>query len=417
MALRATACLIFAAIGGCAAVPAAPAFTPMESAQRAHARGVEFLIGHQNDDGSWGRFESARPFEIYLGTVASHRGFRDACTALAVMALQEPSRTDDRAFAAMERGLTHLITVEPPGRATPDTFYDTWAHTFTLQAMARAHMDDRFADRRDELAAAIERSKAILVRRQSLDGGWAYYDFGHGFDPPSGAMSTSFNTASVVVALHEAELAGFPVDDRIVHDGLRCLERLRLPDGAYVYSTDARFRPGVDFNRPKGSLTRSQPCNLALWIHGRGVSVADLQRGLDDLREQHHFLEIAYARPRPHEAWYFNSGYYVLYGHAYASLVAWQVDAAARHVFHGWQAGKLIGWQNADGSWADFPFYGYHKAYGTGFALLALQECIATLEEREAIPARSESENTRSLRRMRLAHNRVSGTQTPYQGE
>lgn len=40
-------------------------------------RGVRWLIDHQNPDGSWGSFESARPMEIYLGTVASHRAFKD----------------------------------------------------------------------------------------------------------------------------------------------------------------------------------------------------------------------------------------------------------------------------------------------------------------------------------------------------
>jgi hypothetical protein len=34
--------------------------------------------------------------------------------------------------------------------------------------------------------------------------------------------------------------------------------------------------------------------------------------------------------------------------------------------------------QEKDGSWFDFPFYAYHKAYGTAFAIMSLQRCKAT---------------------------------------
>ena len=31
--------------------------------------------------------------------------------------------------------------------------------------------------------------------------------------------------------------------------------------------------------------------------------------------------------------------------------------------------------QARDGSWWDYQLYGYHKAYGTGYALLVLAKC------------------------------------------
>ena len=36
--------------------------------------------------------------------------------------------------------------------------------------------------------------------------------------------------------------------------------------------------------------------------------------------------------------------------------------------------------QGEDGSWPDFPMYGYGHAYGTSFAVLALEACLRSLE-------------------------------------
>ncbi|MGA1018466.1 MAG: hypothetical protein ACO3YY_10840, partial [Phycisphaerales bacterium] len=71
---------------------------------------MAWLIANQNGDGSWGSFESARPGEIYLGTVASHRAFRDATSALATMALMPAAARGDReALASLERAVAYLV--------------------------------------------------------------------------------------------------------------------------------------------------------------------------------------------------------------------------------------------------------------------------------------------------------------------
>lgn len=343
----------------------------------AYVRGVEFLLQHQNEDGSWGSFESARPGEIYRGTTASFRAFRDATTALCVMALLEPSRENPAVHAALQRGVEQMLAVEPVGRATPTTFYNTWAHTYRLRAMAQLLLDGRFVDQEEKLRQAIDAELAFLLPLQGLDGGWGYYDFSQGTSPPSGIQSTSFNTSSVVVALHAVKRAGVPVDARVLRDAVRCISRMRLPSQAYVYGTQHLHIAGANFNQVKGSLARMQPCNYALWLEGEGVDLAVMANGLNLLREHHHFLDIAYGRPRPHEAWYQNSGYYYLYGHSYAAVVASTVGGEEGSEFLQWQSDLLTRRQNPEGSWYDFPMYGYHRAYGTALALLALQEALA----------------------------------------
>jgi len=348
------------------AEPAAPA--PADPV----ARGVAFLVGAQNADGTWGSFESRRTGEIYLGTVASHIAFGEATSALATMALLVPARTDAAARAALARGAEALLRAPVTRRATGSTFYNTWAHVYRIQALARLAREPgpdgaRFRE-------ALGREIAALESLQGMDGGWGYYDFGWALPTPSGHESTSFLTAAALVALHEAAAAGVPVAPAVIERALRAIERLRLPDGAYVYGVYARMNPEMLYNRVKGSLGRSQPCNLALWLHRRaGFGATDLLRGLENLKEHHHFIAIGRGRPYPHEAWYYTAGYYFFFGHYYAALVIRELDPAAQERFRPWLRDTLAGLQDADGSWWDFPFYGYHKAYGTALALLALE--------------------------------------------
>lgn len=343
-------------------------------------RGVRWLIDHQNPDGSWGSFESARPMEIYLGTVASHRAFKDSTSALAVMALIEPARRDAAAMEALRRGVAYLVAVEPSLRANGDTFYNVWTHTFLTQAAARLLASGLLPDQDASLRRLLDREISLLISTQAADGGWGYYDFDHQMAVPSGDMTTSFNTASVLLALRDAEAVGRAFPPQKLEEGLAVVERLRLPSGAYVYGTYAQLRPGAPYNMVAGSLGRSQPCNLALHLYARGVDLAELEAGLSRMRQDHKYLQIGLGRPRPHEAYYQTSGYYYLYGHYYAAEAAALLPMTPRRDYSTWLIDVLAGIQGEDGSWLDFPMYGYGHAYGTSFAVLALEACLRSLE-------------------------------------
>ena len=202
--------------------------TPDESRSRA----VQWMIDNQNPDGSWGTIDSSRPYQIYLDTQASHDAFGEATSALGVMSLIEPSRTNPAAEAALRLGVEHLLETPVVGKATGNTFYDIWTHTYMLSAMCRLVDDERFAQDRDRIARTLEQEMATLKERQAIDGGWGYYDFSYVLEHPSGEQSTSFNTASVLLALDEARDHGFEVDMDMVNDGIQSVERMRLPSGA-----------------------------------------------------------------------------------------------------------------------------------------------------------------------------------------
>ena len=85
-------------------------------------------------------------------------------------------------------------------------------------------------------------------------------------------------------------------------------------------------------------------------------------------------------RPIPHESHFMVAGYFYYYGHYYATLCVAQLPAARRPFYQDHLARILIGHQERDGSWFDFPFYNYHQQYGTAFALMSLQH------SRKAVP-------------------------------
>ena len=115
-------------------------------------------------------------------------------------------------------------------------------------------------------------------------------------------------------------------------------------------------------------------------MHGRDITRDELLSGARDFREHHHFIEIGKGRPYPHEAWYYTAGYYFLFGHYYASLVFNELDEAVRHDYAQWLARTMWRLQDPDGSWFDFPLFGYAKAYGTAYAILTLENCLAPQE-------------------------------------
>ncbi|MEE2718363.1 MAG: prenyltransferase/squalene oxidase repeat-containing protein [Planctomycetota bacterium] len=352
---------------------------PRRTAVEAQDAAVAWMIEHQNPDGSWGTIDASRPYQIYLDTQSSHQAFGGATSALGVMSLVEPSRTDPAAEASLQRGVEHLVTMPEVGKASGNTFYDIWTHTYMISALCRVVDDPRFAESRERIVAVIEREIDILRDRQGLDGGWGYYDFDYILENPSGDQSTSFNTAAVLLALEEARARGFEVDPRMVEDGIKAVERMRLPNGAYAYGTYAQYRPQAPFNMIKGSLGRSQPCNLSLHELERNITLEQMQAGVEALRRDHHYIEIGRGRKIPHEAYYSTSGYYYFFGHYYAGMVIEELEEPSRGELALWLQDVMIDVQDPAGSWFDYPLYGYGHPYGTAYGLLVLQSTHRSL--------------------------------------
>lgn len=385
-----------------AAVPLLPVAPPRSPAECRRA-GLNWLLTNQLPDGSFGTFESSRTDEVYLDTQSSHRAFHVATTALGAMALITPAQSNHAAEVALERAVTWLLAQEPVGQASGGTFYDTWAHTYLIELAARllsqapatgdstesAPPSDAAATelseqraralRTLELRALLATEITIALRRQATDGGWGYYDFQGSFDRATGQQTTSFNTGAMILALRAARAVGAEVPEARLVSAVERLRKFRLPDGAFVYGTYADLRPMAGFNRPSGSSGRLQVCQLALFDSGvASVDQTALASGLAYLRDRHHYIEIGRGRPIPHEAFYSNSGYYYFFGHYHAARVVTALtDANTREDYRAWLDTLLLSIQNSDGSWFDYPLYGYGHAYATAYAMLALQQLDA----------------------------------------
>lgn len=341
------------------------------------ARGIDFLIARQEPNGAWGSARNTKSLNIYAPVPGAHLAFRTATTALCINALHDCGDMRPEVSAALARAEEWLCENLPNlRRATADTLYNVWGHAYGMQALARMlRRDGADAARAARLREAIAGQIDWLGRYECAGGGWAYYDFNAHTQRPSGT-SPSFVTATVLVAFHEAREAGIEIPSELVARGMASIVRQRKPDFSYLYADGHRWRPMRTINRPAGSLGRSQACNIALRRWGDTAITDDVLRAwIERLFVRNGWLDIGRKRPIPHEAWFQIAGYFFYYGHYYAVLCMEELDPAVRVPYAEHMAELLLGLQEKDGSWWDYPLYDYHQQYGTAYALLALARC------------------------------------------
>ncbi len=369
--------------------PRAPSVAPAseQDIRAAIERGVRFLVYSQNKNGSWGTVRH-KGRNIMMPAPTGFQAMRAAVTSLAVMALVEADSKQPGAAEALRRGEDWLIANLPQTRVSSlAAMYNNWTHAYGIQAMVRM-LHRRPMDEKRELAIrrVIRDQLARLERNQHLDGGWGYYSFTA--KAPGlilSADSNCFMTATVLIAMDEARGAGFAVPDRVVDAAVESIRHQRRPDFAYAYSYEAARAPMWGINQPPGSLARSQVCNAATRVWGdKAVTMAVIRTWLDRFLARNDWLSMARKLPIPHEGHYQVAAYFYYYGHYYAALCIGLLPPAERPRFQNGMAHILLPLQEKDGSWWDFPFYGYHQQYGTAFAVMALRRCLASPADQAA---------------------------------
>ena len=351
-------------------------------------RGVDFLIADQNPNGSWGGPTRTKGLNIYAPIPGAHHAFRAGTSGLALSGLIDSGDTRPEAAAAIARGAAWMKENLPKlRRADQTTTYNTWGHAYGLRALVRLHGLATTDAERTEYKALAQQQVDLLNRYAEVNGGWGYLDL---FDDlttrkPSG-MPTSFTTATVLLAMHEArETMGVTLDEPTVEAAKRGILLQRTPDFSYVYAYPHRVAPRADINRPAGSLARSQACNAALRVFGdAAVTDAVIETWADRFIAREGFLSIGRKRPVPHETHFAISGYFYYYGiYYFTDSVSLLPPDRQRH--HAPRLAEIILYrQEKDGSWWDYPLYDYHQPYGTGYALMALAWC------RDHLPAAAE---------------------------
>ncbi|MBU0640476.1 MAG: hypothetical protein KKB50_16560 [Planctomycetes bacterium] len=372
--------IILALVGGIGAADGV-AQTAAEEMTPARVRAaldgcVRFLLADQNPDGSWGGARNA--VYTFTGDVWSnpetHRAWKVGTTGLCCLALAEFGDSE-AAKQAVDRSVDYLLAKAAVKRPSDWDTMNCWAYIYGLQALAAANGLPRYANtpRCEQISVVGQKLIQRLAETQSSSGGWGYLEF----EVPRTRRlqwATSFTTAAGVIALLDARAQGFEVDEALLRRAVRGVQRCRLPSGAYTYSIQAIADPRTLewIDQIKGSLSRIQVCNLALHMAGEEVPAEWLETGLGHFFREHRFLDIARNRPIPHEAFYYNSGYFYMFGHYYAARVIELLPPEQRAACWPRLQREVVKIQQKDGSLWDYDMHAYHKPYGTAYGLLTL---------------------------------------------
>jgi hypothetical protein len=372
------------------AVKPKPLENPPERTQIVSAigRGVNFLLEQQNPNGSWGSARRTKQLNIYAPG-SSHDAYRAGTTALDLTALLEVEaalKRKNSPFTLTELGVDEgkfnaAITLAEQWmfdnlpklrRSADDCLYNIWGHSYGIQTLVR--MLHRFPDdseRGAKIKELIAQQVDMLRRFETLSGGWFYYDDNKTAKPSE--TTASFCSATGLIALKEAQNNGIEVPQKLVDKTMASLKRQRLPDFSYLYGEYLWQQPRRGINRPAGSLGRSQACNLAMKQWGdNDITNETLIVWLDRLYARNGWLDVGRKRPIPHESFFQIAGYFFYYAHYYAALCIEEIPERDRRIYKEFLADVLVGLQENDGSWWDYPLYDYHQPYGTGFAVQSL---------------------------------------------
>jgi hypothetical protein len=350
-----------------------PATLARAEAREALGRSLDWLVSGQNEDGSWACGVLDGMLELGF-SIESFYAWQVASNALACLALLDAPETPTRR-SALERGIRWLEATRPPQRGSDWDIDYVWGGLYGFAAVAEIASDARFqgGEWPARLAKLAERFYTILEKNQIAEGGWGYYDDPIYSQRPKWA--TSFSTATVVPALKRGEELGWVRDPKVRERATQYLAQCALPNGAFAY--DLKVIPwvgGDSINEVKGSLSRIQACHWALYSVGeKKITLDRLREGLEQFFEHHRFLDVAYMDPIPHEAYYFNSGYFYLFGHYYAAKVIQLLPEAEREGWHARLRPHLVKVMRQDGSSTDFLTSSYMRVAGTAFASLALE--------------------------------------------
>ena len=346
-------------------------------------RGTDFLLTHQNKNGSWGSARRTKNLNIYAPLPGAHDAFLAGASGLALCGLIDSRDPRPEAVAAIEKAAIWTAAELPKlRRADQTTTYNVWGHAYGLRSMTRLYQRETDPAKKAEWVRLGQEQVDLVNRYEDINGGWGYLDV---FDSvttqkPSG-IPTSFTTATVLLAMDEGrKIMALKLDEKLVQQSIAGINYQRTPDFSYTYSFNHRMRPRADINRPAGSLARSQACNAALRTFGeKAVTDEVLTTWADRFFSREGFLGNVRKRPVPHEGQFRIAGYFYYYGIYYFTESVKFLPKEKQTAYAKNLAALLQERQEKDGSWWDYPLYDYHQAYGTGYALMALSWCRQVL--------------------------------------
>lgn len=346
--------------------------------EEAIMRGVDFLVKHQNKDGSFGSAHRTKGLNIYAPLPDAHQAFHMGSASLALHGLVESGDTRASTLKAIHKGEKWLLENLPRTKNfNRGATYNVWAHAYGLRALASLYRRFEEPAKRAEYKRQAKLQIGMLVSQEDISRGWGYYDMDDLKTAKPSGLIMSFTTATCMLAMHDVAVTmDIKLPEKIMRRGVKALQTMRNPDFTYGYSLGHRWWPRAPINRPAGSLGRSQVCNAALRKFGdKAVTDEVIRTWLQRLFDRQGWLDMGRKRPIPHEAPAAVAGYFYYYGHYYASECIQLLPKKEQGPWKQKLATLIISKQEKNGSWWDFPLYNYHYAYGTGYTLTILSRC------------------------------------------
>jgi hypothetical protein len=295
--------------------------------EAAVARGLEFLKGIQNEDGSFGR-----------GRYGRHVGITGLC-AIAFMAdghIPGRGKYGDVVKRALDFVVEHATeTGLLAAEATHGPMYGHgFAALFLGEVYGMSPDDDRTRD-------ALTRAVQLIVNSQNDEGGWRYNPVPYDAD-----VSV---TICQIMALRSARNAGIKVPKETIDNAVRYVKDCQNNDGGFRYMKETG-----------GSAWPRTAAGIASLFYAGIYQDEAIDRGLEYLVQN--ALPTGNGGPLG-QAHYF-------YGHYYAVQAMYL--AGGERWSKWWPAirGELIARQESNGSWNDHQA---GEAYGTAMALIILQ--------------------------------------------
>jgi tetratricopeptide (TPR) repeat protein len=323
---------------------------PSEALQ-AVKRGVSFLLERQRSNGAWR--DHKYDFGERVGGIRSMLNVDMAVTALCATALLSWRGMDPRIEPALDRAEDYML--EDKNISWRDRTEILWAHIYRLFYFSRRLASIQDQDKRRRLRKRVR----ILVNHvkaiQQRSGIWR-----HEYENP-------FASASALLALYEAKVAGAKLSARMIRKGLRALKSCRARNGTFSYGYGRG--PGA---RIRGAAGRMPLCELALYHHGKS-SKKRVKKALRAFFKNLKRLERV-RRYDYHADRFMNGGFYFFYDLYPASEAILVLDEKDREKYLKRLLSHLLEIQEMDGSWVDSHELG--KSYGTAMALLTLKNCL-----------------------------------------
>ncbi|HYD02211.1 MAG TPA: hypothetical protein VEB22_13370 [Phycisphaerales bacterium] len=329
------------------------------------------LLAMQEGDG-----KSEWPYEgVYRVGGQIPAGYRFGGTSITALALTripgyetDQARKDAvaRAIAFVCKAPAHPLIQEE----TYDAGYDVrgWAYTYVLQFLVE--MKARKLIPTSELKDQAE--KTILYMINAINktaiprsGGWNYARE-PGRNNPAG--TSTFMTPPTLQALFAAKAAGYTVDDQVIDDALKALDRAR--NGV----TKEMVYSGVGGSNPKdntgGAAGRMTSAEAVLLLAGRG-SVDNVRNAVNTFIKHWGELDKRRQMSGTHLPPYGVAPYYFYFAHFHAAQAIELLPEAERPALRE-QCNKLLfSVRQEDGTWNDRIFK-RSANYSTAFACMAI---------------------------------------------